>query len=148
MKTLDANKREVIERLAELRADSERRWGKMTCHQMIVHLSDAFLCAMGERKASAAKPPLPRAVMKWGALYFPMRWPQGLPTRPEMEQGAGGTAPVEFAEDREKLGGLMERFVKRDFEWAEHPIFGVMSEKDWMRWGYLHCDHHLRQFGT
>jgi hypothetical protein len=26
-------------------------------------------------------------------------------------------------------------------------MFGPMTEKDWMRWGYLHADHHLRQFG-
>jgi hypothetical protein len=26
-------------------------------------------------------------------------------------------------------------------------MFGPMSERDWMRWGYLHADHHLRQFG-
>ena len=115
---------------------------------MVVHLSDAFLCPMGEKIASPAKPPIPRAVMKWGALYFPMKWPQGVPTRPEMEQGVGGTAPVEFSQDREKLVALIERFVKKNFDWAEHPIFGEMSEKDWMRWGYLHCDHHLRQFGV
>jgi hypothetical protein len=28
-----------------------------------------------------------------------------------------------------------------------HPIFGRMTEAEWMRWGYLHTDHHLRQFG-
>jgi Protein of unknown function (DUF1569) len=120
----------------------------MTCHQMIVHLGDAFLGPLGEKRMSSAKPPLPRAVMKWGALYFPMRWPQGVPTRPEMEQGVGGTEPVEFSADRERLVAAMERFLGKDSEWADHPIFGVMSTKDWMRWGYLHCDHHLRQFGV
>jgi len=28
-----------------------------------------------------------------------------------------------------------------------HPIFGRMSLWEWQRWGYLHTDHHLRQFG-
>jgi uncharacterized protein DUF1569 len=28
-----------------------------------------------------------------------------------------------------------------------HPIFGPMSESAWLRWAYLHADHHLRQFG-
>jgi hypothetical protein len=28
-----------------------------------------------------------------------------------------------------------------------HPFFGPMSREDWLRWGYLHADHHLRQFG-
>jgi len=30
---------------------------------------------------------------------------------------------------------------------ATHPLFGPMNYEDWMRWGYLHADHHLRQFG-
>jgi hypothetical protein len=150
MKTLglENGKQEVLKRLGALRPDQARRWGKMSCHQMICHLSDSFLCPMGEKKVSSVKPPLPKQVMKWGALYFPMRWPQGVPTRPEMEQGVGGTAPVEFSTDRQRLIAVLERFAKKDFEWREHPIFGVMSEKDWMRWGYLHCDHHLRQFGV
>jgi hypothetical protein len=33
------------------------------------------------------------------------------------------------------------------FEGIVHPIFGPMSAAAWMRWGYLHADHHLRQFG-
>jgi hypothetical protein len=65
-----------------------------------------------------------------------------------MEQGVGGTAPAEFLEDRQKLTELIGRFTNDRFQWSEHPIFGAMSEKDWMRWGYLHCDHHLRQFGA
>ena len=148
MKLLDTDKQEVLRRLASLRADQSRRWGKMSCHQMVVHLNDSFLCPMGERQVSSAKPPIPRSIMKWGALYFPAPWPHGVPTRPEMEQGLGGTAPVEFTEDRKKLVSAIERFVTKEFKWAEHPIFGVMSTKDWMRWGYLHCDHHLRQFGV
>jgi hypothetical protein len=150
MKTLanEGDKQEVLKRLAALRPDSTRRWGKMSCHQMVCHLSDAFLCPMGEKTASSTKPPLPQAVMKWIALYAPMKWPQGIPTRPEMEQGVGGTAPVSFQEDRKKLTAIIKRFTSDQFDWAAHPMFGNMNEKDWMRWGYLHCDHHLRQFGT
>lgn len=29
-----------------------------------------------------------------------------------------------------------------------HPGFGRMSQSDWLRWGYRHVDHHLRQFGV
>lgn len=150
MKTFarDVYKQEVIRRLVVLKADQARRWGKMSCHQMLCHLSDSFLCSMGEKTASSMKPPIPKMVMKWGALYFPMRWPKGVATRPEIEQGVGGTAPVEFTVDRDRLVALIERFSKVNSAFAEHPIFGVMSERDWMRWGYLHCDHHLRQFGA
>lgn len=150
MKTLaeDVHRQEVLRRIAALRADSKRRWGKMSCHQMLVHLSDSFLCPLGEKVASRAKVPVPRGVYRWIALYVVVLWPHGVATRPEMEQGVGGTAPVEFFEDREKLVALIGRFTCDRFEFAEHPIFGAMSEKDWMRWGYLHCDHHLRQFGV
>jgi hypothetical protein len=106
------------------------------------------LCPMGERKVSRARAPLPRGMYRWMALYVPVRWPHGIATRPEMEQGVGGTAPVEFSRDRDGLVAVIERFTNDKFAWAEHPILGAMSEKDWMRWAYLHCDHHLRQFGV
>lgn len=146
MKTLSSDKAEVLRRLAELRPDSTRRWGKMSCHQMIVHLSDSFLLPLGERKAGRASVPVPRGIYKWAALYLPMKWPHGVKTMPEMEQGAGGTPPVEFAKDREKLVEIIGRFCEAHAGSVVHPIFGEMSEKDWQRWGYLHCDHHLRQF--
>jgi hypothetical protein len=150
VKTLaeDVHKQEVLRRIASLKADSKRRWGKMSCHQTVVHLSDAFLCPLGEKQVSRASVSVPRGVYRWIALYVPVQWPRGIATRPEMEQGVGGTAPVDFLEDREKLIALIGRFTHNRFEWSEHPIFGAMSEKDWMRWGYLHCDHHLRQFGV
>jgi len=45
---------------------------------------------------------------------------------------------------------VLERFTApaKGIEFHPHPIFGDMSEAEWMRWGYLHCDHHLRQFGA
>jgi hypothetical protein len=84
------------------------------------------------------------------ALYVPVPWPKGLPTRPEVEQGVGGTLPVEFERDRDDLVLLMERFSdpSRSIANHAHPIFGKMSCAQWLRWGYLHMDHHLRQFGV
>jgi hypothetical protein len=29
-----------------------------------------------------------------------------------------------------------------------HSFFGRLSRTEWLRWGYLHMDHHLRQFGV
>jgi len=148
MKSLDVAHAEILERLAELLPDSERQWGKMSCHQMIVHLSDSFRLPLGEKKASKAGVPVPRGIFKWAALYLPMKWPHGVATRPEMEQGVGGTALVEFVKDREQLIDLIERFSKAQTASVMHPIFGAMTAQDWQRWGYLHCDHHLRQFGA
>jgi hypothetical protein len=66
-----------------------------------------------------------------------------------VNQAIGGTPPAEFESDRRRLRALVERFAAQppDFVFAPHPMFGAMSHDDWMRWGYLHADHHLRQFG-
>jgi hypothetical protein len=66
-----------------------------------------------------------------------------------MDQEIGGTRPSMFAADVERLQRVVERITAspRAFEWGHHPLFGRMSESDWLRWGYLHMDHHLRQFG-
>jgi hypothetical protein len=48
-----------------------------------------------------------------------------------------------------RLEGLTERLAaERDFTGRAHPIFGAMAKEEWHRWGYLHLDHHLRQFGV
>ena len=44
----------------------------------------------------------------------------------------------------------MERFSRRPRDLRVPPpsVFKAMSEGQWMRWGYLHVDHHLRQSGS
>jgi hypothetical protein len=150
VKTLsqENDKHEVLRRLTALKADQVRLWGTMTCHQMICRLSDSFLLPLGEKTTGTKSVPMPRGLYKWGALYLPMKWPHGVSTMPEMEQGVGGTPPVEFARDRVKLVEVTKRFCGARVDGVVHPIFGKMNEMDWMRWGYLHADHHLRQFGV
>jgi hypothetical protein len=145
-----SDKKEILERLNGLRPDSRRQWGRMTSHQMICHLSDSFKSRFGEKENSAANNLFTRTVVKWIALYAPLPWPQGVKTRPEMDQEAGGTPPDDFERDRVQLVTLIERFTApaETVEFRPHPFFGCMSEAEWMRWGYLHCDHHLRQFGA
>ena len=137
-------------RLQELNPVSPRRWGKMSAHQMICHLTDSFKAGTGDKKVSSTGNVFHRSVVKWLALYVPVPWPHGVPTRPEMNQDIGGTAPVEFEKDRAELLAIIERFsqMQRDFNWHPHPLFGLMADRDWFRWGYLHVDHHLRQFGV
>ena len=137
-------------RIAALRPDSERRWGRMSAHQMVCHLNDSFLVCLGEKAASPATGPVQRSLFKWIALYFPVPWPKNIPTRPEVEQGAGGTCPIDFDGDRDALLKLIKRFCNGNCEFREHahPFFGRMRDREWLRWAYLHVDHHLRQFGV
>ena len=142
------DKEEIVRRLRTIRADSGRRWGRMSAHQMVCHLSDSFLAVTGQRDVSPASGLLQSTVIKWIALYAPLQWPRGVPTRPEVDQEVGGTKPSHFAADVTQLEMLVELITTRKGCFGPtHPIFGDMSNTDWMRWAYLHMDHHLRQFG-
>jgi len=120
----------------------------MTVGGMVSHLADAFRVATGETPAATARfGPVPAPVIKWIALQAPVKWPPGVKTIPEVEQGFGGTVPAEFTADMSTLIASLDRFMANSGPWPRHSIFGAMTQADWMRWGYLHPDHHLRQFG-
>jgi hypothetical protein len=152
MKTLarDDSVAEILERLRDLRPDSARQWGRMSVHQMVCHLKDCCLMATGEKQVSDASSPIQRTVVKWIALYSPLPWPRGIQTRPEVDQEAGGSCPVDFSTDVADVESLLRAIAasRTRNEWPLHPIFGRMSRTDWLRWAYLHTDHHLRQFGV
>jgi hypothetical protein len=151
MKTMSRaqDKAEIVRRLKTVQPDCARQWGKMSAHQMVCHLSDAFRLVTHQKPASPATGFMQSTIIKWIALYTPLPWPQGVPTRPEMDQEVGGTKPGDFAADVAELEALLETITTAagDYEWPAHPIFGEMSQGAWMRWAYLHMDHHLRQFG-
>jgi hypothetical protein len=152
MKTLAnaSDRAEIVRRLGAIGPESQRRWGKMAVGEMICHLSDAFRVAMREKEAKPISTWFKRSVMKWAALELPMQWPHGVSTVGECEAGRGGTPPAEIESDKTELTILLERFTRLlpGFEYPDHPIFGSMSDREWQRWGYLHMDHHLRQFGA
>lgn len=151
MKTLANNldKTEILTRLDKLSINAPRQWGKMNINQMLCHLSDSFDAIMGNKKFTPADNIFTRTFVKWLALKVPIAWPKGIQTRPELDQEKGGTKPHEFNQDRDRLKELTEKFsnTKDTSNW-QHPIFGKMSSEEWQRWGYLHMDHHFRQFNS
>ena len=152
MKTLsdDRCRAELVRRLADLRPDSTRRWGRMSAPQMVCHVIDSFRMMTGEKAVSPASSLLHRTVIKWIALYAPLEWPPGILTRPEVDQYGAGTKPGDFAADMATLRATLAALNTRGGNggWPAHPIFGPMSERAWFRWAYLHTDHHFRQFGV
>jgi hypothetical protein len=153
VKTLanDRDREGILSRLGRLRPENTRVWGRMSAHQAVCHLADSFRVPLGARHtepmpASALK----RALIKWAALYLPVPWPKGIPTMPENDQFIGGSAPQTFDGDRRELVRLINEFSRATnvLTAAYHPMFGQIPPADWKRWGYLHADHHLRQFGV
>src|ERR1700680_3902669 len=149
MKSLvnDRDRKEVLRRLNNVHPDSQPRWGSMSVHQMICHLSDSFRAALGEKYVIPATNLFTRTLLKTVALWVPIPWAHGFKARPEMDQRQGGTQPMEFASHVERLRTLFERFCGWKGEFTAHAILGRLSRTGRMRHAYLHMDHHLRQFG-
>jgi Protein of unknown function (DUF1569) len=144
------DKEEILRRLQNVQPETSRRWGKMSAHEMVCHLSDGYKMYIGEKKVKPAPGRISGLILRWIAIWSPFPWPKGFPTAPEVDQRAGGTPPAQFEADKRTLCELIERVAKRpkDFDWQPHPHFGQMSERSWMRLAYLHANHHLHQFGA
>ncbi len=113
---------------------------------MLVHIGDAAAAALGQRSFSTTPRPGPRGVVRFIALYLLPRTPRGI------KSGAEPAAKVvdasAFASDQERAISLLRHMASPGQSFtAAHPAFGPMTRSDWMRYAYLHTDHHLRQFG-
>ena len=139
----------LIARLARLRPDSPRRWGRMTPHQAVCHLSDSMRATLGEWTAPPARLPPMRNVIRAIAFTVPIRWPHGVRTARELDQERDGTKPAGFERDRAELVTLLRRVASSDPEkLPPHPLWGRMGRGMTGRYVWRHTDHHLRQFGA
>jgi len=143
-----AARAEILRRIEPLTPE-KRRWGRMTAHQMLCHLSDACRAALGERRVPVIGTLWERTAIRWIAIHTNLEWPQGVRTVPEADQEIGGTRPTEFARDVDELRRLIQRFNGAEAQLSgDHPLFGALSAAEWGRFSYRHADHHLRQFGV
>ena len=117
---------------------------------MICHLNDAFKLYTGVITAAPPGFPYPSKLLKWGCLFVPIPWPKGFKTVRELDQERRGTPATDFAQDVSELRDRVKAFaqIPENFASPTHPYLGAMSATEWMRLGYLHTDHHLRQFGV
>ncbi len=141
---------ETLQRIRGLSVESPRQWGRMTVNQMVCHLTDGFQMATGERPVQETSSLWERTGLKYIVLYLPLPWPKGFRTLPEVDAFRDGTRPTELARDLERLERSVRVFVESASRGrcGRHGLFGALSPNQWLRWGYLHADHHLRQFGA
>lgn len=140
---------ELHTRIARLRPDSARQWGRMSVAQMLAH------CAMTVEMALGESSPLPRHPL--GRLIG------GLVKRSLLVKGRplgrnARTHPSVLVEDDrylEQERGRLERAIDRFANGGpgactRHPhfFFGPMTPIEWSAFMYVHLDHHLRQFGA
>jgi transposase InsO family protein len=142
-----ATTEEVRERLAQMRPDSERLWGKMSPAQALAHCSAAMEMAVGLTFP-------PRSFM--GRLFGRRAKSSILNEKPMRRNLPTGKSFVvndkrDFAAEKQRLHGLIDRFAAGGpAGCTKHPhcFFGPTTPEEWAALNYKHLDHHLRQFGV
>lgn len=138
---------EVKARLATVRADSPRQWGKMTAPQAVAHLAIGLEGALGDLT-------MPRMFL--GRLVGRLVKKQALGNDEPFIRNAP-TAPALLVSDardldreRARLLQLIDRFAAGPSACTTlpHPFFGPLTPDEWAVLEYKHLDHHLRQFGA
>ncbi len=141
--------RDMVRRLNTLQPESDARWGRMSSHQAVCHLSDAFRMVLGERTMDEPSNLAARTVFRCVLATLPIAWMRNAPTAAAIDQERGGTAPGEFQADVDELTVLIKRFTAAaEGGMDPHPFLGKLTRGEWGRWGYRHMDHHLTQFGV
>jgi len=137
---------EIINRILQLRPDSEPLWGKMNVTQMLAHCSSFQDIAIGN--LTSARSWLGMVI---GRFVKPMFYndkplPQNMSTIPDIMI----TDERDFEFEKESLIQKIITFQHngRDQWTAPHPFFGKLSSDEWGKGIYKHLDHHLRQFGV
>ena len=148
MKSLwqEETRNELRARARRLTPAHQAQWGKFTVDRMLAHMVDAFRMGMGEIEVRPRKIPV---IGTWPFNILFIRFvgmPKNAPTAREIIQ----RPPLSIEDELRELEAAMDRFAaQRDrTEWPRHPAFGKLSRKSWGMLGYVHTDHHLRQFGV
>jgi hypothetical protein len=139
---------EVKQRIARLRPDSQRQWGKMNAPQAVAHCSRGLELALGDLRPPRAL--LGRIV---GPLIKPKVFRNDEPFRRNTPTVEGLVVQDErdLAKECARLYGVIDRFVAAGPKGCTkhpHSFFGPLTPEEWAILMYKHLDHHLRQFGV
>ena len=141
-----ATREEICRRVDRLTTDSKAQWGKFNAAQMLAHVNDAMLMALGDVEAAPKATPFRRWPLKQLIVYV-APWPRSAPTAPELLTRCDG---AKFADEKAAFRQVAGRLAAkpRQDAWPEHPAFGALTHRAWGVLEYRHADHHLRQFGV
>jgi hypothetical protein len=138
---------DVIARMARLSPGDVRQWGSMNAQQMARHVADASAAVLKQREFASKARGGPSAVRRFVLLNVLPRMPRGIKSGAKPAETV--VDPAAFVVDRDRAITLLRELAtaRPDALAERHPIFGPMKRAHWMRWAYMHTDHHLRQFG-
>jgi hypothetical protein len=136
---------ELLTRIRQLTPERRGLWGRMTCAEMVVHVTDAFDLYMGVLSCAGKRTLLQYPPLKQALVYL-VPIPKNVPTAPELIARVPGDWKDEVARLQRTIETFFEQRTRTD--WPAHPVFGRMSRRAYGVLAYRHTDHHLRQFGV
>ena len=150
MKTLfeKSTAEEVKARVAKLRPDCQRQWGKMDAAQAMAHCAAGLETAVGDLK-------LPRMFI--GRLLGGFVKGKAIHNEEPLRRNSPTMKALVVADQRKleveqrKVTGLIDRFSTagpKGCTTHPHTFFGSLTPDEWAILMYKHLDHHLRQFGV
>ncbi|NNG17703.1 MAG: DUF1569 domain-containing protein [Gemmatimonadales bacterium] len=139
-----ADREAVTDRLHRLTPDAPNKWGRMTAHEAVCHMSDQLRVGLGDLTTSGQPGLVTRTLGKWIVLHLPLPIPRGrIETVPEMQTARPATWGADLAACTELI-----RRVGGGQASGTHPAFGPTTPAEWGVLAYKHLDHHLQQFGV
>lgn len=140
---------EIINRISNLKENSERKWGKMDVCQMMRHCN--YVLQVPLKKIEL--PPINAVFGMIGIMtkiemqIFNNGIPQNMPTFRKLIINF----ECNFDEEKESLLNTLNEyrncFLNGNLP-ERHVLFGKMEEKDWGFLEYKHLNHHLKQFNV
>jgi hypothetical protein len=138
---------EILNRIDDLKPETQRLWGKMNVSQMLAHCTAALEMAAGKTAP-------PRIFI--GKILGPLFKSHYLSDKPMGKNGPTDKSFIvaderDFEAEKLKLKKTVIEFSKGGAEKCTthpHSFFGKLTPDEWSISMYKHLDHHLRQFGV
>ena len=138
----------LIERIQQLHANTQPKWGKMSVDQMLAHCNVTYEMAFENKhvKPSVLLQLILKLIVK-KAVVNDTPYKHSLKTAPAfIIQDAKN-----FEEERNRLFDYIKKtqFLGATyFDGKASHSFGVLKKEEWNNMFYKHLDHHLSQFGV
>ena len=132
-----------VDRIHQLSADSQPKWGKMSAAQMLKHCMEVQDACNGKPLQNVSffiklfKGFIKRSVLN------DKPYPQNSPTAPQYLV----TEELDFTKAKEDFLASLTRFIENTGS-AEHTLFGTLSQQERNKAIAKHHLHHLEQFGV
>lgn len=141
---------DILDYMNQLTPETQPKWGKMSAHRMVEHLTDTLRIASGKNPQALAIPEdrIPRMV-EFLNSDKPMAQNIAVPFATEEMNATLRNEELELAIDEfvDEWLYFEELFTSNEGHTAIHPYYGPLNYDQWLRLSQKHHTHHFTQFG-